>query len=133
VADHGGIRREVRPLAFVDSYCRPTRITRSEPNPGRAARGSVFPRKATCQAPGLTPNTVVGMALAGGGTRARPSDLFNRTNVLLKDAIWQKAPLTPRQPYGVTLAFHPNAPERKTAARTESTNWGPVLGLRSFY
>jgi hypothetical protein len=29
-----------------------------------------------------------------------------------------EAPLTPRQPYGVTLALHPNAPERKTAART---------------
>jgi hypothetical protein len=40
--------------------------------------------------------------------------------------------LTARQPCGVTLAIRRNSPERKPASRTESTNWGSVLGLRSF-
>ena len=53
--------------------------------------------------------------------------------VLFEDANRQTAPLTPQQQYGVTLALHPNAPERKPADGPESTNWGPVLGLRSFY
>ena len=54
----------------------------------------------------------------------------------LKSTGVRKAPsdnqrLTARQPCGVTLAIRRNSPERKPAS-TESTNWGSVLGLRSF-
>jgi hypothetical protein len=70
-----------------------------------------------------------GIAIANIGEPAPESSLKSAG---VRRTPSEKQRLTARQPCGVTLAIRRNSPERKPASRTESTNWGSVLGLRSF-